>query len=76
MAIFWKKNTTDTQEVRRCLNCGKDISNKRKNAKFCCNECWQGYHSIPETITTPPTLPSRLYWLEQQKENNNEQNDR
>lgn len=45
MAIFWKKNTTnENQEVRRCLNCGKDISNKRKDAKFCCSTCWQGYY--------------------------------
>jgi protein-arginine kinase activator protein McsA len=48
MAIFWKKKTdsTSNKEVRRCLNCGKDISDKRKDAKFCCNTCYQGYYNI------------------------------
>lgn len=76
MAIFWKKQTTEENpEVRRCLNCGKDISNKRKDAKFCCNLCWQGYHSETTTPIEPPKLPSKYFWLEE-KEENNEQDDR
>lgn len=66
MAIFWKKNTTDNQVVRRCLNCGKDISNKRKDARFCSNACWQGYHSIPESLTTfEPPKKQRIINYEQ-----------
>lgn len=77
MAIFWKKQTTEeNQEVRRCLNCGKDISNKRKDAKFCCNLCWQGYHSETTFVPAgPPTLLSKYFWLKE-KEKNNEQDDR
>lgn len=45
MAVFWKKKATEEEPVRRCLNCGKDISKRRKDAKFCSNLCWQGYHS-------------------------------
>ena len=45
MAVFLKKKPSN-DNVRRCLNCGKDISNKRKDAKFCSNQCWQGYNFI------------------------------
>lgn len=38
-----KPSSTNT---RRCLNCGKDISNKKSNAQFCCPACYQGYHGI------------------------------
>ncbi len=39
------KKTTNEQEVRRCKNCGMDISNKKKTAQFCCRTCWQSYTS-------------------------------
>lgn len=32
------------KEVRRCKNCGRDITNKRKDAQFCCTECREGYN--------------------------------
>lgn len=45
MATFIvKKDMSNTIKPRRCLNCGKDISNKRANAKFCCKGCYQTYH--------------------------------
>ena len=67
VAVFWKKKT-ETKEVRRCLNCGKDISNKRKDAKFCCNACWQGYQSLPITTIKPPTIDNELFWLEKRED--------
>ena len=45
MAVFIvKKNISNPIKKRRCLNCGKDISNKRAHAKFCCKGCYQAYH--------------------------------
>lgn len=32
--VFLVKQKTDEQPVRRCKNCGKDISNKRKGRNF------------------------------------------
>ena len=37
------KQETDGKAVRRCKNCGKDISNKRKDAQFCCKICYMSY---------------------------------
>lgn len=48
MAVFITKKPTN-DNVRRCLNCGKDISNKRKNARFCSNACCQGYKYIEQS---------------------------
>ena len=42
--VFLVKQKTDEQPVRRCKNCGKDISNKRKGAEFCCKTCWVSYN--------------------------------
>ena len=41
--VFLVKQKTDEQPVRRCKNCGKDISNKRKGAEFCCKICYMSY---------------------------------
>lgn len=37
--VILVKQKTDEQPVRRCKNCGKDISNKRRDAEFCCPIC-------------------------------------
>lgn len=46
--VIWvkKNDSTTTNPVRRCLNCGKDISDKRKHAKFCSQACYQGYYNL------------------------------
>lgn len=33
----------DLKSGRRCLNCGRDISDKRKDAEFCCSTCRISY---------------------------------
>lgn len=38
------KNGTDSGTVRACLVCGTDITNKRKDAKFCSSQCRKGNH--------------------------------
>lgn len=41
--VILVKRTTDEQPVRRCKNCGKDISDKKKGAQFCCKICYASY---------------------------------
>lgn len=41
--VILVKNTTNEQPVRRCLNCGQDISNKRKGAIYCSKLCRMSY---------------------------------
>lgn len=48
--VILVKKITNEQPVRRCLNCGKDISNKRKDAKFCSKTCWTSFN-IDGTFT-------------------------
>lgn len=40
------KNQVPIKEKRVCLNCGTDISHKRRDAKFCCSACYNGFHGI------------------------------
>lgn len=52
--IIYVKKAGVEKPIRNCKNCGKDISNKKKGAQFCCRECWLGY-------TTQGKLRSRYY---------------
>lgn len=42
MKVILVTKPTSTN-VRRCLNCGKDISHKRSDAQFCCPVCYEAY---------------------------------
>ena len=41
--VILVKQATNEQPIRHCKNCGKDISNKRRNAQFCCPTCRVSY---------------------------------
>ena len=46
--VIVKKETQ--QNFRRCLNCGADISNKRKDAQFCNKICYKAYYSADSSV--------------------------
>ena len=46
MRIILVKNPITINATRRCLNCGTDISHKRKDARFCCPACYEGYYGL------------------------------
>lgn len=48
--------------IRECLHCGKDISHKHKNAKFCCIRHKDKYHNIHN----PRGIYSHLIYNEQE----------
>lgn len=43
--VFIVKKITNEQPLRRCKNCGVDITNKRKDAEFCCPICRISYNN-------------------------------
>ena len=34
----------DNIEIKKCINCGKDLIGEKKKNKFCCRECLTEYH--------------------------------
>lgn len=48
--VFVVKKKEQKQDFRRCLNCGADISNKRKGARFCNKICYKAYYSADSSI--------------------------
>ena len=45
--FIYKKPTTE--QKRFCLNCGADISDRRKGTKYCCPECRQASYNYDYT---------------------------
>lgn len=66
---------TETEKEPRCLRCDKDISNLRKNTKFCSDKCrtsYNSYHQYRRNKDNPEFKARAKARFERWRQNNRE----